>query len=107
MVSIENFQNLEEYSLVQWKNYQQGYAMHKLVQAWGHDKLTADDQRKFRVATFQLIMAAIDGCRNAPEEKLQLVPHIMTSFATRVNPYTSKQVADRPLDERLQGLVLS
>jgi tetratricopeptide (TPR) repeat protein len=78
----ECFEVLQRYSFVQWKKDQQSYAIHKLVHAWGYDRLTADDQRKFSLATFRLVVEAIDRCGNTPEDKLRLVPHAMANFST-------------------------
>jgi hypothetical protein len=81
--SIEEcFAILERYSFLQWKKDQQSYVMHKLVHAWDHYRLTKDEQLQFSHATFKIIVKAIDGCRNTPEDKLRLVPHIMANFAT-------------------------
>jgi hypothetical protein len=76
----ECFEMLERYSFVEWKKDQQSYGMHKLVHAWGHDRLTEDEQYKFCVATFKLVLKAIIGCGNSPKDKLRLVPHIMANF---------------------------
>jgi hypothetical protein len=37
------FEILQRYSFVQWKEDQQSYAMHKLVHAWGYDRLKEDE----------------------------------------------------------------
>jgi hypothetical protein len=48
MYKIEEcFAVLQKYSLLQWKTEQQGYAMHKLVHAWGYDRLAAEEQGKY------------------------------------------------------------
>ena len=39
------FETLQSYSLIQWKADQKSYTMHKLVHAWGQDRLEADRQR--------------------------------------------------------------
>ena len=67
---------------MQWKEDQQSYAMHKLVHAWGYDRLNEDEQIKFSRATFEFDVEAIKGCRNMPEDKLKLVPHVMANFKT-------------------------
>jgi tetratricopeptide (TPR) repeat protein/sulfur relay (sulfurtransferase) DsrF/TusC family protein len=77
----ECFAVLQKYSLVQWKAEQRGYAMHKLVHAWGHDRLTAEEQSTYSQAAFGLVVEAIEGCSQAPDDKLRLVPHVMGSFA--------------------------
>ena len=78
----ECFEILERYSFVQWKEDQQSYTMHKLVNAWGYDRLTPDEQTQLSCTTFAMITKAVDGCRNTPEDKLRLVPHVMASFTT-------------------------
>lgn len=82
MYKIEEcFAVLQKYLLVQWKAEQQDYAMHKLVHAWGHDRLAAEQQSKSSQAVFGLVVEAIDGCDRAPDDKLRLVPHAMGTFA--------------------------
>jgi hypothetical protein len=78
----ECFEMLQRYSFVQWKEDQHSYAMHKLVHAWGYDRLTENEQVEFSRATFKLVVEAIDGCRNTPEDKLRLIPHVMANFTT-------------------------
>ena len=78
----ECFEMLQRYSFVQWKEDQRSYAMHKLVHAWGYDRLVEDEQVELSNATFELVVKAIDGCRNTPEDKLRLVPHVMANFTT-------------------------
>ena len=78
----ECFEMLQRYSFVQWKEDRRSYAMHKLVHAWGYDRLAKDEQVELGNATFELVVEAIDGCRNTPEDKLRLVPHVMANFTT-------------------------
>ena len=78
----ECFEMLQRYSFVQWKEDQRSYAMHKLVHAWGYDRLADDMQAKISNTTFELIVEAINGCRNTPEDKLRLVPHVIANFTT-------------------------
>ena len=93
------FKILRKYSFVQWKADQQSYTMHKLVHTWGYDRLPKDEQHEFSVTILTLIVEAIIGCRNAPEDKLRLVPHIMANFATMAGARgLSDRVADRTLD---------
>ncbi|EUC26825.1 hypothetical protein COCCADRAFT_113294, partial [Bipolaris zeicola 26-R-13] len=81
MYKIEEcFAVLQKYSLVWWKAEQQGYAMHKLVHAWGYDRLGAEEQGWYSQAAFGLVVEAIERCSRAPEDKLRLVPHVMGSF---------------------------
>lgn len=75
------FRVLQKYWLVQWKADQQSYVMHKLVHAWGCDRLAEEDQRKFSHATFRLVVEAVEGCSSVPKDKLRVVPHVIASFA--------------------------
>jgi tetratricopeptide (TPR) repeat protein len=79
----EGFRVLQKYSLVQWKADQQSYTMHKLVHAWGFDRLTGEEQRKISRAAFGLIVEVVDAINAsaAPEDKLRVVPHVVASFA--------------------------
>jgi tetratricopeptide (TPR) repeat protein len=79
----ECFAALQKYSLVQWKADQKSYAIHKLVHAWGCDRLTAEEQSKYSQAAFELVIEAVEaveGYSRGPEDKLRLVPHVMGSF---------------------------
>ncbi|KAI9773490.1 MAG: Kinesin light chain 3, partial [Geoglossum umbratile] len=96
----ECFEMLQRYSFVQWKKDQQSYAMHKLVHAWGYDRLTGDEQRKFSLATFELVIEAIEGCGKAPEGKLRLVPHVMANFSALARASDrSNGITEGTLDE--------
>ncbi|KAF2804628.1 TPR-like protein [Mytilinidion resinicola] len=98
------FEMLQRYSFVQWKEDQQSYAMHKLVHAWGYDRLTEDEQHRFSVTTFKLVVKAINGCGNTPEEKLRLVPHVMANFAMLGG---TGRAWDQAADGTLNELVLA
>jgi tetratricopeptide (TPR) repeat protein len=82
----ECFAVLQKYSLVQWKADQQSYAMHKLVHAWGYDRLGVEEQGKYSRAVFRLVVeavkavGAVGGYSRAPKDKLRLVPHVIGSF---------------------------
>ena len=52
------FGTLQTYSLIQWKADQESYAMHKLVHAWGQDRLEADRQRQVSSLTLKLMADA-------------------------------------------------
>ncbi|OSS43297.1 hypothetical protein B5807_12047 [Epicoccum nigrum] len=96
----ECFAVLQKYSLVQWKAEQQGYAMHKLVHAWGHDRLTAEEQSTYSQAAFGLVVEAIEGCSQAPDDKLRLVPHVMGSFAALSGATdTENEISEDVIDE--------
>ncbi|RMZ84471.1 hypothetical protein DV738_g741, partial [Chaetothyriales sp. CBS 135597] len=74
------FEPLQQYSLVQWKEDQNSYTMHKLVHAWGFDRLNNDMKQNFSILTFCLLSRTIIECSDAPKEKLRLVPHVMANF---------------------------
>jgi hypothetical protein len=57
----ECFMILQKYSFVQWKADQHSYVLHKLVHAWGYDRLPGDEQYRFSVATFMLVIEAMNG----------------------------------------------
>lgn len=40
----EALEALTTHTLIQWKGEQGGYSMHKLVHAWGFDRLEAEEQ---------------------------------------------------------------
>ncbi|EXJ95818.1 hypothetical protein A1O1_00942 [Capronia coronata CBS 617.96] len=94
----ECFELLQNYSFVQWKEDQKSYAMHKLVHAWGYDRLCRDKQYTFSRETFQLIRNAVSGCSDRAEDKLRLVPHVMANFATLAN-------VNEGTDSRLAGIL--
>jgi hypothetical protein len=100
----EWFEKLQRYSLVQWKRDQQSYAMHKLVHAWGYDRLTADDQGRFGLATLELVIEAVNRCGSRPQDKTRLVPHIMASFSAVAGAgsglsQTTSEIGEGTLDE--------
>ena len=52
------FETLQSYSLIQWKADQKSYTIHKLVHAWGQDRLEADRQRQLSSLALELIADA-------------------------------------------------
>jgi tetratricopeptide (TPR) repeat protein len=96
----ECFEILERYSFVEWKEDQQSYTMHKLVHAWGYNRLTEDEQRKFGIATFDLVVAAVNGYGNVLEDRLRLVPYLMANFTGISNSSAApNQVAEDTLNK--------
>jgi tetratricopeptide (TPR) repeat protein len=98
------FAVLQMYSLVQWKTEQQGYAMHKLVHAWGYDRLAAEEQGKYSQAAFGLVVEAIEGCSRVPEDKLRLVPHVMGSFAALTGVHDKMDRATEDVIDKVAGV---
>ena len=54
--------------------------MHKLVHAWGQDRLEADRQRQLSSLALELMVDAIAKDQIDPSHQLRLVPHVMASF---------------------------
>jgi hypothetical protein len=81
----EYFRVLQIYSFVQWKGDQESYSMHKLVHAWGHDRLRQEEQHNVSSIVLQLLAEVVSECANEPQDKLRLVPHLMANFATVAN----------------------
>ena len=74
------FETLQSYSLIQWKPDQKSYAMHKLVHAWGQDRLETDRQRQLSSLALELMADATAEDQIDPSHQLRLVPHLMASF---------------------------
>ena len=74
------FETLQNYSLIQWKSDQGSYIIHKLVHAWGQDRLEADRQRQLSGFALELIADATAQDQIDPSHQLRLVPHVMASF---------------------------
>ena len=74
------FETLQTYSLVQWKADQNSYSMHKLVHAWGHDRLDMAEQSRLSFGALQLLVEHLSVVRVDPSSKLRLRPHLMASF---------------------------
>lgn len=83
-ITIETgFAMLQAYSLISWREDQQSYAMHKLVHAWGHDRLGLAERQKWSAATLDFLshIANDDRCKGH-SIATRLMPHIMASFST-------------------------
>ena len=74
------FETLQSYSLIQWKSDQKSYAMHKLVHAWGQDRLETDRQRQLSSLALELMADVTAEDQIDPSHQLRLVPHVMASF---------------------------
>jgi len=73
------FRVLQTYSLVQWKADRGSYSMHKLVHAWASERLEADQQREYSLASLKLLNEAMARCKEEPQAKLRLMSHIMAN----------------------------
>ncbi|KAI9797584.1 MAG: hypothetical protein M1825_005966, partial [Sarcosagium campestre] len=74
------FETLQSYCLIQWKSDRESYSIHKLVHAWGHDRLEVEEQRRLSVFALELMadVTAQEGVD--PSYQVRLVPHAMASF---------------------------
>jgi tetratricopeptide (TPR) repeat protein len=69
------------YSLVQWRHDQMAYTMHKLVHAWGRDRLDQEQQRDLSLIALKLLTDIIPSAAENPIFRIRLVPHLMANFA--------------------------
>lgn len=76
----KSFRMLERYSLVHWQEDQESYGMHRLVHAWGYDRLSTEEQEILSAGSVDFVGDAMSRCGAAPQDKLRLAPHIMTCF---------------------------
>jgi tetratricopeptide (TPR) repeat protein len=70
---------LQTYSLVQLREDQGGYAMHKLVHAWGSERLDEDERRQVSVIALQLLVQVLPTLKGVME-KVRIVPHATANF---------------------------
>ena len=102
------FETLQNYSLIQWKADQGSYAMHKLVHAWGQDRLETDSQRQLSSLALELMVDAIAKDQIDPSHQLRLVPHVMASFGMFCPLYESldELAMDRlAMIDRMEGFL--
>ncbi|KAJ6195117.1 P-loop containing nucleoside triphosphate hydrolase protein [Bipolaris maydis] len=78
------FKELERYSLIQWNDKKQGYVMHKLVHAWGYERLTTKEKGKYSQAAFGLIMETIEGCGRVTDNKFRLMPRVIANLTIMI-----------------------
>ena len=74
------FNVLQTYSLIQYRSDQESYAMHKLVNAWGQDRLEDDKKAKLSVLALELVADATVKDIGGLGHQVRLVPHVMVSF---------------------------
>ncbi|KAK3669156.1 hypothetical protein LTR78_010962, partial [Recurvomyces mirabilis] len=77
----EALKALLTYSLIQWKEEQAGYSMHKLVHAWGFGWLEAEEQRRHSQSSLALSEVVIQDDQLNPMRKSRITPHISSSVA--------------------------
>jgi tetratricopeptide (TPR) repeat protein len=86
-VNIHSFEKcfaiLERYSLLHRQRNKSLYSMHRLVHAWGQDRLlqkNRQDIKRFCLAALQLLFEAVLNCIDLPKVKLRLMPHLRENF---------------------------
>ncbi|KAK5678384.1 hypothetical protein LTR17_027658 [Elasticomyces elasticus] len=95
----EALEALSLYSLIQWKEEQGGYSMHKLVHARGFDRLEAEEQGQYSRSSLVFLESVTWGGQLDLVRKSRITPHISASV-TRLREWrrTSTQVPARSLD---------
>ncbi|KAJ9651312.1 hypothetical protein H2198_009406 [Neophaeococcomyces mojaviensis] len=78
---LSAFSTLRAYSLVSWQADEQVYYMHKLVHAWGHDRLSIDQQQTWSLSVLELLSDAMHSCQDDLAMETRLLPHLMANFA--------------------------
>ncbi|KAJ9652261.1 hypothetical protein H2198_008471 [Neophaeococcomyces mojaviensis] len=78
---------LGAYSLISWRSNQLAYGMHKLVHAWGHDRLDTGQKRAWSSAVLELLSVMIYDCRGDLNKERRLVPHVMANFIAVSSAY--------------------
>ena len=81
----ECFRILEKYSLCQYNTTQNSYSIHRLVHAWGCDRLQGgrDGVQRFWHAASQLLddyLKVIGDRQDGPASKLRVVPHLTNNI---------------------------
>lgn len=76
------FKTLQAYSLVSWRADQAGYAMHKLVHAWAHDRLDLEQRQVWSLAVLRLLSQVVDEHEKNLVWQTRLVPHVVANFST-------------------------
>src|SRR5205814_750258 len=100
------FATLQRYSFLQRQEGDMVYSMHRLVHAWGHDRLLTEERqemKRFCLAALQLLTEAIKKCNN-PQAKLRLVPHLRANFDTVKELETSIRSDDMELLDQIEHI---
>jgi tetratricopeptide (TPR) repeat protein len=97
------FRVLQIYSLVQWQGDRGGYAMHKLVHAWGQDRLKVEQQRYLSLMALELLANIIPSATGNSTFGMRLVPHIMANFTVVSSTNTTSATID---DESLESIAI-
>ncbi|KAL8628976.1 hypothetical protein Q9189_005317 [Teloschistes chrysophthalmus] len=88
---------LQRYAFIQWRVDQQSYSMHKLVHAWGQDRLDTNTQWRHRDVALELLADATADSQLSPSYKLRLVPHLMANLGVYLErrEWTHKRTRDK------------
>jgi tetratricopeptide (TPR) repeat protein len=73
------FTLLQTFSFVQWREDRGGYVMHKLVHAWGSERLDGSERRQISIIALQLLVQVLPTLKRVIE-KVRIVPHAMANF---------------------------
>ena len=98
------FRCLQSFSLIRWRPDQSSYTIHKLVHAWGYDRLNQDQQITFGFAALQLLRQVVSNPRLDPAYKIRLVPHMMANFTILSGIYNGMDCEDTALLDLLDGI---
>jgi tetratricopeptide (TPR) repeat protein len=77
---VKAFKTLQAYSLVSWRDDQEAYSMHKLVHAWGHDRLDLKSRQDWSLAVLELLATMAYNHRGDFSTQRRMVPHVMANF---------------------------
>jgi tetratricopeptide (TPR) repeat protein len=98
------FRCLQSFSLIRWRPDQSSYTIHKLVHAWGYDRLNQDQQIAFGFAALQLLRQVVSNPKPDPAYKIRLVPHLMANFTVLSSIYNGMDCEDAALLDLLDGI---
>ena len=77
----EAFSTLRKFSLVRWMPGQAAFSMHKLVHAWGHDRLGVNEQIGMIKATAHFLQERLLYDLGSVAKKERYSGHLMTNFS--------------------------
>jgi tetratricopeptide (TPR) repeat protein len=77
---VKAFNTRQAYSLVSWRADQEAYSIHKLVHAWGHDRLGLKPRQKWTLAMLELLSTMAHNHKGDLSTQTRLVPHVMANL---------------------------
>jgi tetratricopeptide (TPR) repeat protein len=75
------FTTLESFSLIRRRHVQCHYSMHKLVCAWGYDRLDPESRIEFGISVISFLLTVVKHCPPEPDGKTRLASHLVANFA--------------------------